>query len=301
MGWRTVIISKPARLSIKDRQLCVNQEDTISVPLEDISVLLIESMQVEITGVLLSHLAEYQILLFSCDGRHVPNGCFMPFASHSRHTLVAKAQLNMSMPFKKRLWQRLVQQKIFNQAKCLDLFSKSEASFIFAIGKEVLSGDSNNREAYAARLYFLALFGEKFNRFNTDWINAALNYGYTILRGVVARAVTIYGFIPCLGLQHDSELNNFNLADDLIEPFRPIVDLWVANNVPQDLQQKLTKEDRTNLVNLLHHDLLVKEQKHSVLNAIDKLTGTFSTAMQAQDIELLHLPELIVLNQHIYE
>ena len=140
------------------------------------------------------------------------------------------AQCEMGKPLQKQLWQQIVIRKIQNQAQCLRLMGKPEWETLQQMVGKVLSNDSDNREAVATALYFPALFGDGFFRGADDLWNVALNYGYTILRGGIARNLVVHGLEPCIGLHHRSVLNNFNLADDLIEPFRPIVDLYMAQN-----------------------------------------------------------------------
>ena len=183
--------------------------------------------------------------------------------------------------------------KILNTAECLALCGKTqEAAFLFGRAKAVTSGDKDNVEASAAAYYFPALFGEGYTRRNEDTRNAALNYAYAILRGYMARCLTVYGFQPCLGLHHDSELNQFNLADDLMEPFRPVADLYVAANVAEDAA--LTPILKGKLVNLLNADILSGGQHHSVAYAMERL-------VQGLRGQALLLPKLLEYKQHSYE
>ena len=199
MSWRTLTISNPAKLSLKQRALCIQQDEQFRVPLEDIQTVILESPEIRISSALLAAIAEYNILLISCDNKHTPNGVLLSFAQHSRHSLVARRQVNVSKPFKKRLWQQIVRQKIINQAYCLSGFGVAAAEKLMLIADRVISGDTNNREAYAAKIYFKALFGSDFIRGQDDFINASLNYGYSIVRAFIARAIVGYGFIPAFG------------------------------------------------------------------------------------------------------
>ena len=208
-------------------------------------------------------------------------------------------QYAYSKPFKKRIWQRIVIQKLINQGKCLEFLNKQGADELYRISKTVDSGDSNNREAYGAKKYFQYLFGNEFTRRSDSVINAALNYGYAIMRGLVARSLVGYGFFPCLGIYHDNELNKFNLADDFMEVLRPLVDLYVAHHVQPD--DEFSSSIRADLYNLVNMDILLNEEKLTVVNAVEEMAKSFVTASRSQDPSLLKLPELLPLQLHVYE
>jgi len=253
MAWRSVVITNPARLKFKNRALLVEQDgDSVSVPLEDIAVLVIDCPQVTITSQLLSACANQQIAVITVDETHSPNGVMLSFLPHSRALRVMRRQLAMTAPHRKRLWQSLVRQKLLNQARVLELNDQENvAAKLQTLASRVRSGDPDNYEAQGAQLYFPALFGPGFTRDQEDFINAALNYGYSIIRSALARTLVGYGFIPAFGLHHRSEQNSFNLADDLIEPYRPLVDNLVSDFVGNSLLDRAAK---AKLVSLLHQD-----------------------------------------------
>lgn len=265
------------------------------IPIEDINVIVLESEQVELTSSLLRKFAEEDIALFTCDSKHIPNGVLQPFSSHSRQMLVAKKQIESSEPFKKRCWQKIIRQKILNQAEILRILHKEGWKELQKRAADVDSGDTGNVEANAARFYFSNLFDD-FRRFSDDGINAALNYGYAILRGAVSRSLCAYGFIPSIGVHHRSELNQYNLADDFIEPFRPIVDMWVAEN--KKTRTDLTKHERASLVGVLGFECILNEQQIAVRTAIDRVIASFSTACESNDWNYLILPKIISLKEH---
>ncbi|MDN5278712.1 MAG: CRISP-associated protein Cas1 [Clostridiales bacterium] len=268
------------------------------MPLEDISSIIIENLQTSISGKLLSDLAESGISLFTCNDKHTPNGVLAPFMCHSRQLAVARLQLEISEPFKKRLWKSLVVGKILNQARCLDLAEKEGAKTLRSVSESVLSGDSDNREAYAAKLYFEFLFGNQFKRGDEDCINAYLNYGYAIYRGIIARHLSSHGLIPCFGIFHRSTQNPFNLADDLIEPFRPIIDLYVATKMSGS---ELTPDKKRELVSTLNLLTRVKKQLLAVEFAVIKTVQSFVRACEKKDYDLIELPELVALNHKAEE
>ena len=231
MTWRSLLIQNGGKLSLQRRQLLIQQNgESHTVPLEDIAVIIIENRETLITAPLLSALAEHGTTLLTCDEQFLPCGQWLPYAQYHRQLKILKLQLNISEPLKKQLWQHIVRQKILNQAFVADETGNDLAGKrLRSLAVEVRSGDTGNREAQAAALYFQALFGEKFTRNDNNAVNAALNYTYAVLRAAVARALTLYGWLPALGLFHRSELNPFNLADDFIEPLRPLADLVVIH------------------------------------------------------------------------
>ena len=167
---------------------------------------------------------------------------------------------------------------------------------------EVKSGDSNNLEAQAAALYFQAVFGSQFKRGQACGINNHLNYGYAIVRAAIARALVQYGWLPALGLFHKSELNPFNLADDFIEPYRPIVDLMVWHLHDQGrLKENLTPNAKQQLVAILNQQICLDRQTFSVLAAIDRTTASFQASLADKNAKLLKLPEILPLKEHQYE
>ena len=167
------------------------------------------------------------------------------------------------------------------------------------LAQKVKSGDTENKEAIAAKGYFPTLFGKNFNREYDNIYNNCLNYGYSIIRGAIARSIVSYGYMPAIGIHHKSELNNYNLADDFIEPFRPIVDLWVKTNIQDNTE--FDKYIRAELVNLLNADIFIQGKLQSVNNAINVMIASYTTAINANDYKKLELPEIIPIRIHSYE
>ena len=268
--------------------------------MEDISSIILETPQSSISSKVMSLIADNKIVMYSCDDKHLPNGIFIPFASHSRELKTLKNQLDCSESFKKRCWQKIVVRKILNQAEVLRLCNKKLMSeHLENIANKVNSGDTSNREAIAAKGYFSSLFGNTFNRNYENVYNAALNYGYSIIRGAIARTVVSYGYLPSFGIHHKSELNNYNLVDDFIEPFRPIVDLWVRNNI--NSETIFNKNIRAELLNLLNVDVKIQGKLQSVNNAINVMISSYTTAINQNDYKKLELPELLPIQIHSYE
>jgi CRISPR-associated protein Cas1 len=294
------MISRPARLRREHYSLAIDQKETAFVPFEDIAVIVLDHREITLTHPLLSACAEYGIGLFSTGSNHQPDGVFLPFLSHSRTTRMMRKQLSMTRPSAKRAWADIVRRKIENQAACLALCSKQGAEKLEACARRVRSGDPDNLEGQAAALYFAQLFGSNFYRNDeARWANAALNYGYAVLRGVIARGLVAHGLHPTIGLFHNSEQNAFNLADDLIEPFRPLVDLYVAQR-PALTKGDLMPEDKQALIALLNVDVGMAQGNMSALSAVEyaveSLVRTYESGHAGLD-----LPRLIGLQAHRLE
>ena len=301
MGFRNIKIEGSVKLHIVNQQLEIDRGERIQIPLEDINCLLIENQSVILSSYLLQTLAEYGIALYVCDEKHLPNAVLLPMVRHSRHFKILKHQMNISKPLQKRLWQQVVVQKIRNQALCLQLLQIEGATELFKMSKEVQSGDKTHVEAKAAAFYFKSLFGVGFTRADDHIINSGLNYGYAIIRGMLARSIVCYGLEPSIGIFHSSELNSYNLADDMIEPFRPLVDLYVAMHFDvSEVESKLTPEIKRGLFGIINYDMSVKGEKRIISNCIDMMVASYSGALQGNREEL-ELPELMELQVHSYE
>ena len=293
MGWRSLMISRPARLRREHFSLAIEQDETVTIPFEDIAVIVLNHRQIVLTHPVLSACADYGIGLYALGENHQPNGVFLPFLQHTRTTRMLRFQLRASKPLIKQAWATIVRRKIENQAHCLRLAGCRGHGRLLAMQGEVRSGDTENLEGQAAAYYFPRLFGNDFSRGENGWINAALNYGYAILRGAIARGLVAHGLHPSLGIFHASEQNAFNLADDLIEPFRPLVDLWVSQAAHCAGREKdeLTPEDKAALVGLLDKDVGMEAGSMSVLSAIEyaveSLCRTFESGKDALDLPLL--------------
>lgn len=300
MTWRSVVISHPAKLRREQFRLAIEQEQTAFVPFEDIAVIVLNHREITLTHPVLSACGEYGISLFATGDTHHPSGVFLPFLQHSRATRWMRLQLDLPRPVAKQTWAAIVRQKIANQAACLHLAGRDGADRLDSYARRVRSGDIGNLEGQAAAFYFTQLFGKYFHREQARFANAALDYGYAILRGAIARGLVAHGLLPSLGLFHASEQNAFNLADDVIEPFRPQVDLYVAKLIPQP-DDELHPEDKVALVGLLNVDVNMPRGKMSVLSAIEQAIESLARIYDEGSESLLELPTLIGLEQHRLE
>lgn len=301
MTWRSVMISRPATLRREKFALLIEQEQTARVPFEDIAVIVLNHREITLTHPVLSACGEHGIGLFSTGPNHHPNGVFMPFLPHSRATRMLRLQLDLGRPAAKRAWQTIIQSKIGNQAECLKQTDNPGAERLESLARRVRSGDPDNLESQASGLYFRALFGNSFHRGQPLWINAALDYGYAVFRAAIARGLVAHGFLPAFGLFHASEQNAFNLADDLIEPFRPLVDLHVfKHRIGHDVD-KLQPTDKAALVSLLNVDLTMPRGTMSALSSIEHAVESLARLYEGGSAELLELPRLVGLTPHQYE
>lgn len=301
MVWRSIVINQPARLKREHFALLVEQEQAARVPFEDIAVIVLNHPQITLTHPVLSACAEYGIGLYATGDNHQPSGVFLPFQSHSRATRMLRLQLSLDKPTGKRAWSAIVQAKIHNQSCCLQTLHAGDPERLASYARRVRSGDTGNMEAQASAYYFPQLFGRSFHRSQENWTNSALDYGYAVMRGAVARALVAHGLLPTVGIFHSSEQNAFNLADDLIEPYRPVVDLHVATCRKTDDEQELSPADKAALVGLLNVDVAMPRGVMNALASIEHAAESLARVYDGGSETLLELPRLIGLNQHRYE
>lgn len=294
MSWRIVHVGNPAKLSVSRGQLFVEQEEKHSVPLEDIHTLIIDSHGVATSATALAQMSESGVTCIVCDDKHLPSGVLLPLNRHSRSHLVAERQLKLSLPTKKRLWQTVVIAKIQNQASAFKSMG-FQSNLLETISTSVQSGDTTNREAYAARMYFSEILKGK-SRKDDEVYNALINFGYAIVRSAIAREFAAYGFLPSFGIHHENELNNFNLADDFLEPFRPVVDLyvweWLYKGERDSELDTLTPKDKTHLVNVLNQRVSMSGEQHVIRYSIELMVKSFSSVCESGDYAKVVLPRI---------
>jgi len=292
MAWRGLHITKPGRLSLADGQIVVSQEgDDVRIPLEDIGWIILDDPRLTLTTSLLSACAESGVALINTDARHMPSSLTLPFHRHHRQAAVAEQQLNLTVPFRKRCWKAIVIAKITNQALVLDHHRRNHGDTLRAIARHVNSGDTENIEARAARQYWSGLFEDFIREDTTDLRNKMLNYGYAVLRAIIARSLVGAGFVPCIGFHHVSQTNPFNLADDLIEPFRQFVDVLVFSLCAErDNSSDMTIDDRRKLAGLPLATTRIEGAEFSLLAAAEACVTSLMRAMEVQNPSLLALP-----------
>ncbi|WP_414839817.1 type II CRISPR-associated endonuclease Cas1 [Carnobacterium sp. TMP28] len=294
MSWRVVYIEKSDYLRLYLDNLKVIREDTeILIPLTDIHTIIVDNQQTVVTARLLNKLADYHILLIFCDEKHLPNIYALSPHSHHQSSRVLERQVKWSTEMKGLMWQKIIQIKIANQASVLTHLRKDSTSIeaMHRYSDDVNFSDQTNREGHAAKLYFKTLFGSSFtrDRDSFDGINSGLNYGYIVLRSTIARTIVASGLQPSFGIGHYNQYNAFNLADDLIEPFRPVIDLWISIMCQEDTYLDLkTKQKIVHLIS--NNKLLIGNQKQTILNAIEILVHSFIKGMNENNTELLVYP-----------
>ncbi|WP_368413039.1 type II CRISPR-associated endonuclease Cas1 [Dongia sp.] len=304
MAWRGVHISRDSHLRFADNQLVVGQtDDEVRLAIEDIAWIVIDAPHVMLSSALIRACMNGGVAIIFTDEFHTPNGIALPFHRHFRQGEIARLQSELAQPVKKRLWQAIVMAKIANQAAALDNCGREGSSTLTAAAGRVRSGDPVNVEARAARYYFGRMFrrhgadGGKIGYARddgNDLRNKMLNYGYAIVRSGVARALTAYGFVPSLGLMHASQTNAFNLADDLVEPFRPFVDVVVHKMTAgrADLTADPSLEERRALAGLLQGDCRIGAARTTLLVATEQTAESLVRAMEGKSPALLLLPSL---------
>lgn len=249
---RVIEVSSASYLHIRHRQLVIDQGDDEvgSVPLEDLGVLVIANPGNVLTQQLLAECAENNVIVVLCNSRYLPGSVLLPLSGHSLHAMVLQVQAQAKSQVKGRLWRQIVRAKIGAQHSLLTI-SGNRGELLLRLMAKVKPGDPENCEAQAARHYWQELFGKDFRREQfSEGVNAVLNYGYTIIRSCVARAIVGAGLHPALGLQHCSEYNDFALADDLVEPLRPLVDEMALNISKRSQGPVLDREARRVLLEL---------------------------------------------------
>lgn len=294
MTWRIVHVNQSEKMHLKlDNLVVKKQGEEFVIPLSDISMIVAEGGDTIVTLRLLSALSKYNIALIVCDNEHLPTGIFHSQNGHFRAYKKLQNQIGWTQDQKDKMWQIVTYFKINNQQDVLSMFEKNiEAIQLLADYKDhVELGDRTNREGHAAKVYFNELFGKQFTRVTqqeTDVINAGLNYGYAIMRAQMARIVSGYGLNGLLGIFHKNEYNQFNLVDDLMEPFRQIVDVWVYQNLRN--QEYLKYEYRLQLTNLLNAKIKYGKEVCTVTGAMDKYVKGFIKCIDEKETSKFFCP-----------
>lgn len=277
---RTLFFGNPAYLSTKNEQIIISypdkEQETKAVAIEDIGVIVLENQQITITNGLLEKLTHNNVALINCDQQHLPIGLLMPLSGHSEQTERFKNQINASVPLKKNLWQQTISSKIMNQAGLLkEKGIPMRKMELWA--KEVTSGDSLNHESRAAVYYWERLIEvENFTRGQKGIPpNNLFNYGYAILRAITARALVSSGMLPTLGIFHRNKYNAYCLADDIMEPYRPYVDLIVCHIIEtEDSYQELTVEIKKQLLGIATIDVNIDGKNSPLMVAMSRTTNS---------------------------
>jgi CRISPR-associated protein Cas1 len=298
MAWRGLHISRAAHLSLNKGRIKVfffeeEESDPLFFPIEDAAWVILDNCHSTLSARLISACMEASTPIIFSDTRHHPCGMALSFHQHHAQTQISRMQISLSRPFKKRIWSQIVRTKIINQAQTLSYQQSRDSQVLANMARTVRSGDPKNVEARAARFYWSRLFDNFSRSDESDIRNGLLNYGYACARATIARAAVAAGFIPSIGLHHDGRLNAFNLVDDLIEPFRPVIDRAVVEHMTNraSCEQNLTLEDRREMAAVLTRELIVEGQQLSLLSATEHTTESLRRAVQENKPELLKFPE----------
>jgi CRISPR-associated protein Cas1 len=292
MAWRGLHLTEPARLGLGDGQMVVNRATgEVRLALEDLAWVVIDTPQASLTSALLAACMDAGIALMTTDPRHTPSGLLLPFHRHHRQAEVAGWQVAASAPLRKRLWQLMVRAKITNQASTLERCG-GDGRALRAMAALVGSGDPDNVEARAARAYWSALFPAFVRDDGADRRNKLLNYGYAVIRAAVARGAVAAGLLPALGLHHASAANAFNLADDLVEPFRPFVDavVWDLSDGGTRAEGEASLSDRRILAALPTREARLGRERMSLLSASELVAESLVRALETGHATALRMP-----------
>lgn len=283
MSWRIVVISKRAKLDYQLGYMVVRSEEITKIHLGEISTVLIESAAVSITTSLMSELIKKKIKVIFCDEKRNPSAELVGYyGSHDTSNKV-RHQMQWKVQTKEAIWTEIVTEKIRKQKELLESLERDEAELLDSYIRQISWNDETNREGHAAKVYFNALFGVDFTRTADNSINAGLNYGYSIILSAFTREIVANGYITQLGLFHDNMFNQFNLASDLMEPFRILVDQQIMNMKYDELEHSQKME----LVNILNHEVVIDGKRQYVNNAIKIYCKSVFDALNEDDSSLI--------------
>ena len=300
---RTLYFGSPAYLSLRNGQLTIKKPDdgdllpddlslvVKTIPIEDVGVVILDNKQLTVTSSLLSELLANNVAVITCDDRSMPAGLLLPLDSNSVQSERFQEQLEASLPLKKQLWQQTVEAKIRNQAAVLKYVTGEDARNMLAWAGSVKSGDSENMEARAAAFYWKGVFPE-IEFFTRDRFGPApnnlLNYGYAILRAVIARSIVGSGLLPTIGIHHHNRYNAYCLADDIMEPYRPFVDQLVVDIVAKNPCPQLTKEIKAELLSIPVLDVLIDGHRSPLMIAATTTTASLYKCFSGVSRKILY-------------
>ncbi len=280
---KSILIENKASISAKDNQLCIKSEIRESkIPIEDIGFIVLDHPEIYLSIPAMNQLVENNSAVIICSNNHLPNGMFLNLNSHHIQQEIFKNQINASVPLKKQLWQQTVIEKITNQGILLEQVTQEKNSFAFLASK-VLSGDSSNMEGVAANLYWKSFFEQKFKRERFGpYPNNFLNYGYALLRAATARSLSGSGLLNTLGIHHKSKYNAFALADDIMEPFRPLVDEKVFEITQKNPSENLTTEIKSELIQILTRTVYFDDEKSPLMVGLQRTASSLQQCFTSE-------------------
>lgn len=280
MSWRTVVVTKTAKLDLKLNYLVIRSNEILKINLSEISTLIIESTSVSITSALLCEMIKNKIKIIFCDEKRNPQSELTPYYGSHDTSAKVRSQVTWNEHIKTLVWTQIVTEKIRNQKRFLEKLNKTEADLLNNYLNEINLGDTTNREGHSAKVYFNALFGKDFSRSKEDIINISLNYGYSIILSAFNREIVANGYITQLGLFHNNMFNQFNLSSDLMEPYRTLIDQKVYYMRPE----KFEKDEKLELVNVLNSEIMIEGKTQYVNNAIKIYCKSVFDALSENDV-----------------
>ena len=286
MTWRTVVIRERAKLDYSLNFMTVRQEAGVKkISLGEIYMVIVENTAVSLTAVLLNELVKNKIKVVFCDEKRNPSSELIQYYGSHDTSLKYKNQLEWSKENKEKIWTRIVYEKIFNQMQFLKKLNKEEYRLLEQYLSELEWNDSSNREGFAAKVYFNALYGMDFSRNKECFINAALDYGYSIILSAFNREIVASGYFTQLGLCHRNPFNKFNLSSDFMEPFRILVD----EEVYKLEGTEFTKDHKNKLINILNKTVIIDDKNQTVANAIKIYCRSLFSALAENDLEYVKM------------
>ena len=304
---RTLYFGNPAYLSLKLRQMVIRKpevkgdmpdfddagsfrEVVKTIPVEDIGLVVLDCPQITVTEGLLEALLENNCAVVTCDKSHLPVGLLLPLYGNKIQTERYAEQIEASLPLKKQLWQQTVQCKIRNQAAMLKYVTGEDAKNMLIWADSVKSGDADNLEGRAAAFYWKTLFSDnpKFTRGDDDIVNVMLNYGYAVVRAMVARALAGAGLMPTLGIHHHNRYDAYCLADDIMEPYRPYVDRLVIDIIESGLPEKLTPEVKRKLLELPVREVVIDGMRRPLMLAVSQTVTSLQKCFSGASRKLIY-------------
>ena len=299
MPYKNILVQSAQRLHVHNNCLEIGGS---RIPLEDINAIMLDHPAILVSVDFVKRCAQNDIAVYTTDDQHIPSAMFLAMPGKSNHLSMLRFQISASKPLSKRMWKRIVEQKIHNQSLCLKMLEIDGWTDIELYRRDVLSGDSSHVEAGAAAAYFRLLYDKGFKRREETFVNACMNYGYAIVRGMIARSLVLHGLEPSIGIGHYNKINAFNLADDLIEPFRGFVDYYINDQIlrKQKDERELTPGIKRVLVSIMNYDVRISGQYSILQNGIDVMVESYCRSLQSGKEELV-LPELCSLQVHKYE
>lgn len=295
MAFRTILISEATKINLDLNNIVIRYNgDNYYINLDEISTLVLDDARCLVSIKLLSELCEKGISVILTDGSHKPVGTLTTLYNNVRAPKKNKEQITWDENLKGYLWTEIVKNKIKNQMEVLKLLHKTEKMQIFEEYINTIEfGDKTNREGIASRTYFKELFGISFKRFNEDIINFCLNYAYQIIRSKISQEIVALGYQPSFGICHKNEYNTFNLADDFIEVFRPIIDYYVYKILNESVDEYLTPSLKGKLVNIVNERVEYRNSSYKIHNVITFYLQDLTNFLENGDLSKINFPKII--------